>query len=155
MDQEQEKIFELNYNLIISSDYESALDNFKKNHEKYPENTLFICGIVLSYILKNKITECFEYLKNEGNISKNNFLLKLLIRFFENNNLQNYLPFQLILNTGIFLKKRGFLKEARIFSDTSYLLNPSYIKTLLLIGELEIIDGRIDKGIKLIIEAVK
>ena len=145
--------FEYCFNLLINNSYSKAYNSFLENYLKSPNDVKFLLGVVISLILSNKINEVKEFLNKELQISSQK-IIKLLVNFLNRNIFYINNPRPFLFNIGLFLKEKSMYNESNLFFKICTFLDPSDKKSLLLLGEYEILKKNIEKGVSLIIKSL-
>jgi tetratricopeptide (TPR) repeat protein len=142
--------FELCFNNLIAHNYNQAISEFTVNYYKYPANSEFLFGLIISYILTNNIQECIIFLENESSVSQYGEKIENILDFFRTNMyFKDSLVHNTLFNTGLFFRKADLKKDAAIFFRIYQVLQPHDPKILTILGEKAIADGDYDKGLRL------
>lgn len=145
--------FEYCFNLLINNSYIKAYNLFLENYLKFPAYNNYLLGVIISLILSNKIKEVKEFLKKELKISSQKKIIQLLKNFIDRNNFNINNQRSFLFNLGLFLKQNEMFIESSLFFRICVFLEPNDKKSLLLLGEYEILKKNIEKGLALIIKS--
>ena len=149
-------IFESCFNHIIANNIKKAYYSFIDNYYKHPNKIELLYGVIISYIMLDNIRRCIDFLEKEIAISPLSNKIRMISNFIKlNSSFENINKRSVIFNIGLFLKRRGFMGEAKIFFRVCQTLEPDNSKTLTALGECAILECDIEKGIKLFSYAAK
>ncbi|MDY6970024.1 MAG: hypothetical protein SVR08_15400 [Spirochaetota bacterium] len=144
------------FNYIIANNYKEAFHSYIDNYYKHPDIIELVYGVITSSILIDKITECISFLEKEISLSPLSNKIALVLNFIKlNSNFKNMSRISIILNIGLFLRKKRLLQDAKFFFRVCQTIEPDNRKILTVLGECAILERDIEKGIKLFSYAAK
>ena len=143
-------IFEKNYNEIVAHNYKKAHSQFIDNYYENPQQAEFLIGVIITHILLDEMKKCTDFLEKESQVSIISKLIDQILQFIKKNPIFNDLKkISVIFNIGLFLKRNNNLKLGKIFFRTCLTLEPKHKKALTVLGECEIRESNIQKGVRL------